>query len=522
MLPESMAYASLAGLPAQYGIYCCLAGGILFALFTSSNQLAVGPTSAISLMVGTTVAILAKGDSSKVLAIASLTALAVFFFCMLAYLLKLSSLVNFISESILVGFKTGAALSIATTQLPKLFGIVGEGDNSFERIYSLATRLPETNMHVLLFGLAALGLLILGNLLLPGRPVVLIVVILSMLFVTYAPFPIVDLKLVGQIPEGLPQFAIPSIQFSDVEGILGLAFGCFLMGYIETISAGRTLAAKNGYAIDSRQELLSMGAANLGTGLFSGYPVSGGLSQSSVNDRAGSKTPVALIISSIILAIILLNFTGLFKNLPEVILAVIVIDAILGFIRLRELKRIAKMNKVEYYVALIAIFGVLLFGILQGILIAAISSIVIILIRASSPKIAVLGRIPGTDMFSDISRHPDNEKIPGCEIYRVETSLFYFNEQNIYTRIMEMVLSAKQKPGMVILDMSSSPTIDIAGSKMILKLTKSLKDHGISLRLVEALSEVREMLRMHGLEEIIGHISRKVSIRDVIAELDKK
>lgn len=518
VLPESMAYATLAGVPAEYGIYCCIAGGLFFALFTNARQVAVGPTSAISLMVGTTAAAISGGDPGRWAAIVSLTAFMVFALCIGAYFLRLSSLVNFIGENILLGFKTGAALAIASTQLPKIFGVEGSGENFFERIYNLSAHFSETNFIVLAFGSAALVLLIIGNKIFKGKPVALIIMILSIAITALLNLPASGLHIIGNIPSGIPYPKIPSPVFSDIDGIFGLSLGCFLVGYIETISVARTFSEKNGYEINPRQELLSMGAANFAAAFFHGYPVSGGLSQSTVNDKAGAKSPGALIFCSVTLSILLLWFTGLLKNLPDVILAVVVLDAITGLIKVKELRKLYTLSKTEFYVAIIAIAGVLTFGILKGVLIAAVISLIILIIRASSPNIAVLGRIPGTDMFSDIRRHPDNNEIGGCMILRVEASIFYFNQQYIYSRILNQI---NEKPGvikLVVLDLSSSPDIDVSGAKMLLKLSQEFERRKIILKVVDALSEVREMLRTLGLELVVGHISRKVSIDDAITD----
>ncbi len=517
VLPESMAYATLAGVPAQYGIYCCLAGCLLFALLTESRQVAVGPTSALSLMVGTSVAVLSGGDLERWAAIASLTAFAVFVLCLAAYLLKLSSLVNFISENILLGFKTGAALSIGITQLPKLFGLEGGGSNFFERVIVLIGRLPETNWTVLLFGLSALTLLLVGNKLLPGRPVSLVVVILSILAVRFGPEFLSGLHLTGEVPAGLPHIGRPSIRFTDVEGIFGLALGCFVMGYIETMAVARTFAEKNNYEVNPRQELLSLGAANLAASLSSGYPVSGGMSQSTVNDKAGAKTPMALIVCSITLGVLLIYFTGLLKSLPEVILAVVVLDAITGLVKVKELRNLYFLDKSEFYISMVAIAGVLTFGILKGVLIAAVTSIVYLIARTTAPAVVVLGKVKGSTQYTDIGRHPENEEISHVKIVRVEASLFYFNQQFVYNHIMEIISKATE-PKLLVLDMSSSPNVDVSASKMLVKLQRELSGRGVSLRIVNALSEAREMLRKQGIEHSIGHISRKLTTDQIIAE----
>ena len=517
VMPESLAYAALAGVPPQYGVYCCLAGGLFFALFSTSRQVAVGPTSAISLMIGTTVAVMAGGDSQRWIAIAGLSALLVGVFCIVAYIFRLSSVVSFISDSILLGFKAGAAFSIAATQLPKLFGVEGTTGNFFIRIQSLIQHLPQTNPATLLLGLVAFAILLAGTKLLPGKPVSLFVVIASILAITFTSLSAFGIHLTGEIQSGLPKLGRPSLRLSDADGILGLAMACFLMGYIETVSAARTFAQKNNYQINARQELLSLGMANIGSAFASGYVVAGGLSQSTVNDKAGAKTPMALIICSVVLAV-LLFFTGFLTNLPEVILAAIVLDAILGLIKVKELKQLYNLSKLEFSVAMVALSGVLVFGILKGVLLAAIVSILLLLRRTAFPHVAVLGKVPGTTLYSDIDRHPSNQVFNKLLIVRVEASFLYFNVDNISQQIWKYINASSEKIEMLILNMTSSAYVDVAGSKMLLQLSQELRDQHIRLMIVEARSGVRDILRKQGMEEHSGHISRSVSCNDAVEE----
>ncbi|HEY2894658.1 MAG TPA: SulP family inorganic anion transporter, partial [Pirellulales bacterium] len=279
-IPVSLAYASLAGLPPQFGIYCYLVGGLGYALFGTSRQLAVGPTSAIAMLVGTTVAGMADGDPARWASIAALTAFAVAIFGGLAWLMRLSGLVNFISETILTGFKAGAALTIAMTQLPKLFGVPGGGDHFFERAQVLVGQLDQTNLIVLAIGLVAICALVLGEKLLPGRPVALAVVALAVGTVSFAGLAQHGVAIVGTLPAGLPAITLPSLRLRDVDGVLPLAAACFLLGFVESVSAARTLATRHGYEINPRQELLALGAANLTAAFGQGFPIAGGLSQS--------------------------------------------------------------------------------------------------------------------------------------------------------------------------------------------------------------------------------------------------
>ncbi len=517
-IPVSLAYATLAGLPPAYGIYGYLIGGFFYALLGSSKQLAIGPTSAISLLIGTTIAGMANGDVQRWADIASLTALVFAVLSILAYILRLSGIINFISETVLVGFKAGACLTIGLTQLPKLFGIPGGGEHFFERIKAIIIQLPDTNPGVFIFGLAAIVLLIIGEKILPGKPVALLVVIVSIILISTTSLGTTGFKTVGLLPEGLPSFRLPSLKVKDVDGVIPLALACFLLSYIESVSAARSLAQKNGYEIDSRQELLALGVANGAVAFGQGYPVAGGLSQSAVNDTAGAKTPMALIFASATIAVCLLFLTGLLANLPMVILAAIVLVAIRGLFDYKELKHLFLIDKKEFAIAMVALFGVVLFGILKGVLLAALVTILLFIKAASRPNVAFLGRIPGTKRYSDSQRHPDNEVIPGVIIVRVEASLLYFNVDYIREEIMSRINKSDRTIKTVLIDMNSTPRIDIAGARLLKQLYTDLKSKGINLKIAEARAEVRDKLRAENLEEYFGPISRFVSVDDLVME----
>jgi SulP family sulfate permease len=520
-IPVSLAYATLAGLPPQYGIYGYLIGGLFYALLGTSKQLAIGPTSAISLLIGTTIADLANGDVQRWADIASLTALVFAGMAILAYLLRLSGIINFISETVLVGFKAGAAITIGLTQLPKLFGVKGGGNNFIERIITLFQQLPDSNIYVFIFGLAAILILIVGEKKAPGRPIAILIVILSIVLISATSLGLHGFNTVGVIPTGLPEFHLPSLRIRDVDGVLPLAMACFLLSYIESVSAGRTLAQKNGYSIDPRQELLALGIANAAVALGQGYPVAGGLSQSAVNDTAGAKTPLSLLFASATIAVCLLFLTGFLQNLPTVILASIVLVAIRGLFDLDEIKHLYKINKQEFGVAMIALVAVLIWGILTGVLLAAIVTLLLLIKATSTPNVAFLGRIPGTKRYTDMERHPDNERIEGLLIVRIESAILYFNVEYIKEQLWEKISSETDTLKTVILDLNSSPRIDIAGARFLKHLFVDLKAKNITLKIAEARSEVRDSLRAEGLEMLLGHISRATSVDDLVVSAIK-
>ena len=516
-IPVSLAYAGLAGLPPQVGIYGYLLGGLGYALLGSSRQLAIGPTSAISLMIAGTVGAMAEGDAQRYAQIASLAAFAVAVLCLLAWLLRLSALVKLISDSILVGFKAGAGLTIAMTQLPSLFGVKGGGHNFFERTFLLTGQLSQIHYLVLVVGIVAILLIVCGERLLPGKPVALGVVALSIAAATLLGLPSLGVPTTGEIPAGLPSLAGPGLRLRDVEGIVPLAAGCLLLAYIEGVSAARAFAAKHGYALDPRQELLGIGAANLAAALGHGYPVAGGLSQSAVNDKAGARTPLALVVASATLALCLLFLTSLLDDLPKAVLAAVVMTAIYGLLDFPALIRMWRVSRLDFLAAAIALVAVLLLGILQGILLAALASILLLLARVSNPHVAFLGRVPGTDRHSDMDRNPENEPLPGVIVFRPEASLIYVNADAVRESVIDRL--GQQAPAairLIVCDLSASPYLDLAGSRMLRELYAELGGRGIALRIVGAHGSARDLLRADGLDDKVGALGRSVTLESVL------
>ncbi|WP_050404257.1 SulP family inorganic anion transporter [Bradyrhizobium embrapense] len=499
-IPVSLAYAGLAGLPPQIGVYGYLLGGVGYALFGSSRQLAVGPTSAISLMIAGAVGILAGGDATRYEQIVSLVAFSVAVLCVIAWLFKLSLLVRLISDSILVGFKAGAGLTIIMSQLPSLFGVAGGGHNFFDRAIKIAGQLGDTRPLVLGIGVAATMLLLLGERRLPGKPVGLAVVALSILTVSILGLAEIGLPVTGKIPTGLPALALPTFGLLEFDDLFPIAAGCLVLAYVEGVSAARSFAAKHGYPLNVRQEFLGLGAANLAAALGHGYPVAGGLSQSAVNDAAGARTPLALVFCSVTLALCLLFFTGLLTNLPKTVLAAIVFSAVYKLVDIRALARMWRISRIDFYAAVIALVSVLFLGILQGVLLAAAASIFLLLLRASQPNVAFLGRLPGSGRYSDRARHDGVEPLNGVVAFRPETSLLYVNAETIFEAVLT-ALQTSPNVKLVACDLSASPFIDLAGSRMLHDLHQELTSRGITFCIVGAHAQLRDLLQADGLAD---------------------
>jgi MFS superfamily sulfate permease-like transporter len=464
-------------------------------------------------MIAGTVGAMAEGDAQRYAQIASLTAFTVAALCVFAWLLRLSALVKLISDSILVGFKAGAGLTIAMTQLPSLFGVTGGGHNFFDRAWLLVGQLGQMHYVVLIVGVVAVGLLVFGERLLPGKPVALGVVVLSIAAATLLGLPALGVPTTGEVPAGLPNLAGPALRLRDVEGIVPLAAGCLLLAYIEGVSAARTFAAKHGYALDPRQELLGIGAANLAAAMGHGYPVAGGLSQSAVNDKAGARTSLALVFASITLALCLLFLTGLLEKLPKAVLAAVVLTAVYGLLDFPALLRMWRVSRLDFFAAAIALGAVLLLGILQGILLAALASILLLLARVSRPHVAFLGRVPGTNSYSDMDRHPENEPLLGVIVFRPEASLIYVNAESVLESVRDRLRAASPAAiHLVVCDLSAAPYLDLAGSRMLHELHAELTSRNITLRIVGAHGSARDLLRADRIDEKVDGLDRVLTL----------
>jgi high affinity sulfate transporter 1 len=522
LLPAALGDASLAGLPPEAGIYACLFGGLVFWLFCSSRQTTVTVTSAISLLIGSSLAGIAGGDPTRFAALAAGTALLTAAIAFIAWLARAGSAVNFISESVMTGFKAGVALFLASTQLPKLFGVKGGHGDFWERIGVFLRHIGETNMTSLLLGCAALALLILGKKLLPNKPVALFVVIAGIATATLIDVGARGVKLLGEVPRGLPLPSLPGLHYEDLAELLPVALACFLLGAVETAAIGRMFADKHGYRLDSNQEFLALAGANLASGLGHGFPISGGMSQSLVNESGGARTPLSGLIASGLILLVALFFTELLRNLPQPVLAAVVLMAVASLVKIKVLRRLWQLHRGEFLVAMTALAGVLWAGLLKGVLLGAVISIVLLIRRASTPHVAFLGRIPGARRYSDLERHADNEPTPGVVAFRVESSIVYFNAEHVFDRVMARLDAAREPIRLVICDLSTSPRIDMAGARMFHTLHTELGKRGIAFRLVEARSTVRDMLRVEGVEEKVGRIDRFTMLADALDDFQKE
>lgn len=516
LLPSGLGDAFLANLPPEAGLYACLFGGLVYWLFCSARHTAITVTSAISLLVGASLGEIAGGDTTRFGALAAGTAVLVALIAFLAWLVKAGAIVNFISESVMVGFKCGVALFLASTQLPKLFGIHGAHGSFWENSGAFFRHIHETNLTSLGLGMAALLVLVLGKVVLKNKPVALFVVIGAIAVSASFGLEARGVKLLGEVPQGLPMVGLPAIEWADLNRLLPLALACFLLGAVETAAIGRMFAAKHGGRLDANQEFLALAAANLASGLGRGFPISGGMSQSLVNEGGGARTPLSGAIAAGFVLVVVLFFSHLLRALPQPVLAAVVLVAVSGLFNLSTLKALWRGDRLEFVVAAAALVGVLSSGLLRGVMIGGIISLALLLHGAAHPHVAFLGRIPGTRRFSDRERHPDNELVPGILIFRPEAGLVYFNVDHVCETILDRVHAELAPPKLVVLDLSAASRVDLQSAHALGVMASELKAQGIRVQAVEARSSVRDRLRNVGVDDKLGGINRFTTVADAV------
>jgi sulfate permease, SulP family len=515
-IPESMAYAGLAGLSPEHGLYASMLALLIYAFFGTSREMSVGTTSALAIMVAGTLGALTFANPDDYLAAAQLTAIFAGALAIVAGILKLGFVVNFISESVLTGFSTGAALYIASSQLSKLFGIEGVQGNFFERVWNVLSHLGDTNGWTLGLGIASIILLLIAEERYPRLPTSLIIVLLAIGLMYLSDLEERGVAVAGEIPAGLPPLSLPTLDAGLLPVVTGLAFGCFLLSYVEGVSTARTFATRHKERIDANQELYANGAINLGAGLFQGYPVGGSMSRSAVNESAGAQTPLAGGIAAVLLAVVLLVLTAPFEKLPETTLAAIVLIAVRGLLDIPGMRRLWRVSRLEFAAAALTLAGVLVFGMLEGILIGAGFSLLGLVWRASRPHTAVLGRIPGTTQFGDLARHPDNEVVPGVVVFRVDNDIVYPNVEAVKDALLHAVDAATPPARLVVVDLSNTPLLDLAGVDMLDGIVAELAERGAALRVAGATGPVRDALRAAGLADRLGPIEAGADVARVV------
>jgi MFS superfamily sulfate permease-like transporter len=370
----------------------------------------------------------------------------------------------------------------------------------------------------LLVGIAALTALIAGKLWLKHRPVAFLVVVAGMLAARLMDLEAQGVALLGEVPQGLPSLGLPVVSRRELNELLPIALAGFVLGAVETSAIGRMFGQKHGNRFDANQELLALGAGNLFAGLGRGFPVSGGMSQSLVNESAGARTPASGLVAAVFTLIVVLFASGLLRNLPQPVLAAIVLAAVMSLVDIRALQHIWRFSRAEFLVALVALLGVLGSGPVNGVLLGAAISIVLLLRQAARPRVVELARVPGTTIFADRARHPETEPTSGVLVVRCESALLYFNVEFVRERLFEL-LSARPDPvRLVVLFLGAVPKIDLAGAELLADLRKTFRARGVEFRLADAHGEVRDALRRIGFEQEYGTLESGQTVDRIVSK----
>lgn len=515
-VPESIAYASLAGLPPVAGLYCYLVAGIAYALFGTSRQLAVGPTSALALLMASSLMPLAGGDVARYALLASATAIVVGAISIAGRFLRAGYVQNFLGTVTLLGFKAGAGLYIASTQVPKIFGVEGGSGNFFTRLWAIGMQIPQAHLPSVLLGIAAIAVLLIVPRFLRGWPTTLSVVAMILVLMHGGVLAHLGIRVAGHIPDGLPgpSFAVLALSVRDLHDIMPIALACFILAFAETMSTARTFAEAHGYAVDADEELLALGATNIAAGAFHGFPISGGMSQSAVNDLSGARSQLSLVVTSVVVAVTLLFFAGVFSMTPEPLLGAIVVVAGVHLVQVGELRKLWQRTRTEFWVALFAAVAVLFGGLLSGVMWAVIFSLLMVLQRAARPEIAVLGELPGTTMYVNVAYNANALVRPGLLAIRTYGPWLFFNAGYIRECVSRLIDQAPVAPELVVLDFSASPVLDVQAMETLAKIRSDLEARGIRLRLARLYDETTRRLRKTG--ALPNGFSTHESVHDVV------
>ena len=501
LVPESLAYASIAGVSPVVGLYAAPPALLLYALFGSSRHLVVGPMSATAALSAAAVADVATAGEPAFVTLTAALAIVTGIAALAAGLLRLGFLAGFISEPVLKGFIVGLALTIVAGQLPKLFGVGGGDGNFFERLWDLLGALGDTDGATLAVGALSLALVLGLKRIAPVVPASLVAVALGVLAVELLDL---DVDIVGQIDSGLPAVGVPDAPASDYLSLAAGGVGVALVGFAEGLGAAKTYAARHGYEIDANRELVGLGAANVGAGLASGMVVNGSLSKTAVNGGAGARSQVSGLVVALLTVVTLLFLTGLFESLPEATLAAVVIAAVIELVDVPALVRLYRVwterlgriygraARADFVAALAALLGVLVFDTLPGLFIGIGVSLLLLLYRASRPNVAVLGRVPGGG-WADVARAGGATPEPGVVVLRVEAGLFFANADHV--RAVIRAHAAAEGVHAVVLDAQTVPFVDVTASAMLVQLRGELERDGARLAVARDIGQVRDVLR---------------------------
>lgn len=505
LIPQGIAYALIAGLPPIYGLYSALIPQIVYAVFGSSRQVAIGPVAMDSLIVAAGVSTIALAGSESYISIAIFLAFLVGAIQLLMGVFRLGFIVNFLSKPVITGFTSAVALTIGVNQFRNLFGVdFLQSDQVHVLLEDMYYRVSEINLNTSLIGLITCLLILFFRKINKKIPNALIVVVLGILTLYFFKNQFIDVAIVKGIPSGLPSFAIPDFDFGLIKELLPIAFTLVMVGYLETISIGKSLEAKqDDYRIDPNQELVALGLSNIAGSFLKSYPSTSSFSRSAINAEAGAKTGVSALLSSLMVVLTLLFLTPVFYFLPKTVLAAIIIVAVFRLVNVKEARFLWKANNLDFWLLIATFLSTLLFGIEYGILIGVSLSLVVLIFRTSRPHVTELGKVPNSDFYRNKNRFKEVLLEEDVLVFRFDAQLFYANSSYFIEQLELMVANKGEKLKLIVLDAESINRVDSTGIEMLKQQIQFYKKRGVKFYLAGVKGPVRDDLFRGGVLEVI-------------------
>jgi SulP family sulfate permease len=506
IVPKDLGYAGIAGVPLQNGLYAAAAGAIIYALFCTSRQISTGPSSSLAAVAGGAVLATGLADADAAELVAAITLVSGLLYLVFA-LLRLGWIARFLSKAVITGFLAGAAVDVVIGELPKLTGTDAEGKNAWRELGSWIGSLGDVHGSTLVVGVLALGLILGTRFLAPAVPGALVLVAAGILASRVFDLGAHGVALVGDVPSGLPAPELPSLDLvgDHVVTIAVAAIALLLIGFSQTAGDARAFAARHKYVIDVDQESVAQGMANVGAGVFQGMPVSTSLSASSLNESAGARTPLASLITGALVLLTLLFLAPVFSDLPKPVLAAVIIDAVVfGMIDIGELRRLYRVTRFDFWIAVAAIVGVLSAGVLTGVVVGMGLSLGWLIYVATKPPMALLGREPGTQVFRDLDENPGDETFPGVVVLRLDSGLFFATSQALEDRVRALAQDGSAPLRAVVLDLEGVNFIDSQGAAQLAAILELVEGNDATLRLARVKPIVLAVLRADGFVDRLG------------------
>jgi high affinity sulfate transporter 1 len=523
MVPVAMAYAGLAGMPPEYGLVTAFAALAAYAVFGTSRHVKVTTSSTMAIMSASVIASLVSGEPARYFALTAALALVVGTILIVAGIVRLGFIADFMAKSVVTGFIFGLAITIIIGQLPKLLGVPAGSGGTIPQVAALVDSLPDTNSWALAVGGSALALILVLRVLAPRLPGPLIALALGIGASVAFDLAAHDVSVVGRVATGVPMPGIPNVSLLDLPFLAAGAAGIVFLAVGESLGAGRALATRHHYEIAPDQELIGLGAANIAAGLFGGFTVDVSLSQSATAEAAGARSQLSSLITAGLILATAVVLAPLFKDLPNAVLGAIVIAAVLGLMDVAELRRYAAARRTDLALALVALVGVVTTTVLVGLAIAVLLSLMLVLYRASRPYVAVLGKVGGEHAtYGDIERHPHAEAIPGLLMLRLDAPLYFFNANVARAAILDAVARSDPAPVAVLLDIGATADFDITAGDVIRQLAGDLHDRSLDLLLAQVKGSVRDRMRRTGLMELVGEDRVYLSIAAAVEDFRQR